>query len=146
MAFVALAAAHHERCLRDPELNHAFSHPGNPAHVENLAAYWIEVFGGPPRYSSELGGQSGMIGIHAGQGVGEGWDERFVECFVGAFDDAGLPDDPDLRAALRAYMEWAVGDVLAYSPPGSHVPNGLEVPRWTWDGLQSSPRARHLLM
>lgn len=39
-AFLALAAAHHQRCLRDPVLNHAFSHPGNPRHVQRLANYW----------------------------------------------------------------------------------------------------------
>jgi hemoglobin len=38
-AFLALAAAHHARCLADPELNHPFSHPGqHPRHVERLAA------------------------------------------------------------------------------------------------------------
>ncbi len=51
-AFLALAAAHHARCLADPELNHPFSHPGqHPQHVERLAAYWAEVMGGPPLYS-----------------------------------------------------------------------------------------------
>jgi hemoglobin len=43
-AFLALAAAHHARCLADPELNHPFSHPEqHPQHVERLAAYWAEV-------------------------------------------------------------------------------------------------------
>ena len=37
-AFLALAAAHHERCLQDPELNHPFSHGGDPNHLEHLAA------------------------------------------------------------------------------------------------------------
>jgi len=50
-AFLALAAAHHQRCLEDPVLSHPFSHPGNPEHIERLADYWAEVFGGPPRYS-----------------------------------------------------------------------------------------------
>ena len=51
-AFLALAAAHHVRCLADPELNHPFSHADlNPEHVQRLAAYWAEVLGGPPRYS-----------------------------------------------------------------------------------------------
>ena len=37
-AFLALAAAHHARCLADPELNHPFSHADlNPAHVQRLA-------------------------------------------------------------------------------------------------------------
>lgn len=43
-AFVALATAHHARCLQDPELSHPFSHPDqHPQHVERLAAYWAEV-------------------------------------------------------------------------------------------------------
>lgn len=51
-AFVALAAAHHARCLADPELNHPFSHPDrHPQHVERLAAYWAEVMGGPAEFS-----------------------------------------------------------------------------------------------
>ena len=58
-AFLALAAAHHVRCLADPELNHPFSHADlNPAHVQRLAAYWAEVLGGPPRYSELSGDQS----------------------------------------------------------------------------------------
>jgi hemoglobin len=134
-AFLALAAAHHERCLQDPELNHPFSHPSHPQHLEHLASYWSEVFGGPPRYSESLGGQPSMIGIHAGKGSGPDYGERFVACFVQAADDADLPRDPELRAALRAYMEWAVGDVLQYSPAGSPVPPDLPVPRWSWTGL-----------
>ena len=39
-AFLALATAHHTRCLADPELNHPFSHPDqHPQHLERLAAY-----------------------------------------------------------------------------------------------------------
>ena len=134
-AFAALAAAHHQRCLDDPVLNHPFSHPGDPRHLEKLAAYWAEVFGGPPRYSQSFGGQSTMLGIHAGQGAEGDLGARFVACFVHAIDDADLPDDPRFRAGLRAYMEWAVGDVLAYSPPGAQVAADLAVPRWGWDGL-----------
>jgi hemoglobin len=59
---------------------------------------------------------------------------------VAAADDAGLPADPEFRAALRAYMEWAVDDVLAYSAEGSVVPPGLPMPRWSWDG-PSAPSA-----
>jgi truncated hemoglobin YjbI len=67
-AFLALAAAHHERCLQDPELNHPFSYAVDPQHIEHLAAYWAEVFGGPARYSDSLGGHARMLAIHAGQG------------------------------------------------------------------------------
>jgi hemoglobin len=135
-AFLALAAAHHERCLADPVLNHPFSHPGHPQHVERLAGYWAEVFGGPPLYSAVSDGQSGMLRIHAGMGADDDLGDRFVACFVQAADDAHLPDQPEFRSALRAYMEWAVRQVHGYNPRGSTVPEGLVVPHWSWDGLQ----------
>ena len=135
-AFLALATAHHQRCLDDPELNHPFSHPGHPQHIERLAGYWAEVFGGPPFYSTSCGGHSAMLDIHAGQGAGADLGSRFVACFVQAADDAGLPDDPEFRDALRAYMEWAVGEVVSYSPRGSRVAAALPTPRWGWNGLE----------
>ena len=133
-AFLELAAAHHERCLQDPELNHPFSRGVSPQHVERLAAYWAEVFGGPARYSESHGGHSTMLEIHAGQGAGDDFGPRFVACFMQAADDAGLPDDPEFRAGIRAYMEWAVGEVVSYAPHGSRVPASLPVPRWSWNG------------
>jgi hemoglobin len=124
-AFLALATAHHERCLRDPELNHPFSHPGqHPQHVERLAAYWAEVMGGPPRYSQTCGDQSGLLHMHSGNGDISDLGRRFVDCFVRAAADAGLPADPEFRAALRAYMEWAVEDMLSYPSPDAEVPAG----------------------
>ena len=137
-AFLALATAHHERCLQDPVLNHPFSHPGHPDHVQRLGSYWAEVFGGPARYTQSCGDQSWMLGIHAGTDAEDDLGKRFVTCFVQAADDAGLPADAEFRAALRSYMEWAVARVMACSPRGSQVRPGLPVPRWSWDGLQSS--------
>jgi hemoglobin len=138
-AFLALAAAHHARCLADPELNHPFSHPDqHPHHIERLAAYWAEVLGGPPRFSATCGDQSAVLLMHAHNGEIDDLGRRFVACFVGAADDAQLPADPEFRAALGAYMEWAVGDVLTYSPVDATVPSGLPMPRWSWDGLQHS--------
>jgi hemoglobin len=133
-AFLALATAHHERCLQDPELNHPFSHPGHPEHLQRLASYWAEVFGGPARYSQSCGGHSAMLAVHAGQGAGQDLGDRFVRCFTQAADDAGLPEDAQFRAALRSYMEWAVREVVSYSPSGARVPAELPVPRWSWNG------------
>jgi hemoglobin len=135
-AFRALAAANHERCLQDPELNHPFSHPGDPQHLEHLASYWAEVFGGPATYSESYGGHSGMLGVHANQGAEADLGERFVRCFAQAADDAGLPEDAEFRAVLNAYMEWAVAEVMLYSPSDAEVPPALPVPHWSWDGLQ----------
>jgi len=135
-AMLALAAAHHARCLADPELNHPFSHDDlDPNHIAHLADYWGEVLGGRPRYSERLGSQTALLTMHAGNGDLTDLGQRFVDCFVGAIDDAGLPADAGLRTALREYMEWAVSDMIAYPDAGSDVPAGLPVPRWSWEGL-----------
>jgi hemoglobin len=132
-AFRALAAAHHARCLADPELNHPFSHADlNPEHVERLAAYWAEVMGGPPRYSESCGDQSGVLLLHAGHGDMSDLGRRFVACFDAAMDDAGLPAGAEFRSAMHAYMVWAVDDVLAHHEVDDVRP-GLPMPRWSWD-------------
>ncbi|TDQ55662.1 hemoglobin [Actinomycetospora succinea] len=135
-AFLALARAHHRRCLADPELEHPFSKlDQHPQHVERLAAYWAEVMGGPPRYSRSGADQSHVLWLHSGNGEIDDLGRRFLACFLAALDDAGVPADPELRACLRAYMEWAVADVLAYSPTDAVVPDAAPMPRWGWEGL-----------
>ena len=134
-AMLALAIACTERCMQDPELNHAFSHGTSPNHDEHLAAYWAEVLGGPSSYSRSFGGHSGMLTIHAGEGAPDEWGDRFEACFVAAMDDARLPTDPDFRKAMTDYMHWATREVNAYSPPGSVVEPNLSMPRWSWQGL-----------
>lgn len=135
-AFLALAQAHHARCLADPELNHPFSHPGqHPQHVERLAHYWAEVMGGPPLYSKSCGDHSGVLTLHSGNGEIDDLGRRFLDCFVRAADDAGLPADPEFRGVLRDYMKWAVDEVLSYSPRDAVVPRDQPMPHWSWEGL-----------
>ncbi len=138
-ALLRLAGAHHVRCLADPVLEHPFGKDGHPDHVRRLAAYWAEVLGGPAAFSRECGGHSAVLALHAGNGGEHGLGERFAACFALALDDAGLPDDPALRSALRSYMDWAVVEVMSVSAPGSVPPDGLPTPRWSWDGLQQTP-------
>ena len=138
--FQRLAAALHERCLADPVLNHPFSHGIDPDHVPHLAAYLGEVFGGPTNYTRPGHDHGFVLGIHAGQGMDDDLGDRFTACFVAAFDDAGLPDDPRLRTALRSYMEWAAAEVMSLSAVGSVAPAEAPLPRWGWDGPE--PRGR----
>jgi len=127
-----LAAAHHARCLADPVLEHPFSHGVDPDHVSRLAAYWGEVLGGPGTAWS--GSHSAMLALHAGMGSDDDLGDRFVSAFLGALDDAGLPDDEPFRTAMRAYIESATAEVMSYDAPGSVVPPRLPLPRWGWDG------------
>jgi hemoglobin len=140
VAIRALTAAHHARCLADPELNHPFSHAdANPEHVERLAAYWAEVLGGPALFSEAYGSQGGVLEMHAGNGDMTDLGRRFVNCFVAAMDDAGLPADEEFRRAMRDYMVWAVDDVLGYEHDAARRGVAVPVPLWTWDGLAVRP-------
>jgi len=145
-ALLRLSTAHHRLCLADAQLNHPFSHADlDPRHIERLAAYWGEVLGGPADFSARLGDHSGVVRMHAGQGDMGDLGRRFTDCFVQAADEAALPQDPQFRAALRAYMEWAVQEMVGHPDSDEDVPAGMPVPRWTWDGLvtaRSAPRSR----
>jgi hemoglobin len=66
---------------------------------------------------------------------GDDFEERFLACFMAALDDAGIPQDTELRAALSSYIEWSLADVLQYAPADAVVPDRLAIPRWSWDGL-----------
>jgi hemoglobin len=80
------------------------------------------------------------VRMHCGNGNGDMSDlnRRFLACFVQAMDDAGLPDDAAFRAAMRGYMQWAIGDVSGHAEPHVDIPDDAPVPRWSWDGLQPS--------
>ncbi len=137
-AFLALATAHHRRCLADPELNHPFSHDGqHPQHIERLGHYWAEVLGGPPVFSESCGDQASILHMHSGNGDMDDLGERFLRCFVTAMDDASLPADPEFRKSMGAYMRWAIDDVLAYSPVDAKTPAVAAMPRWGWAGLET---------
>jgi len=136
-ALRALADDFHARCLADPVLEHPFSHTSNPEHTQRLADYWGEVLGGPPAFSGPYGGHSAMLRLHANQGAESDLGDRFVAAFDAAVGAAPLPDDPELRAALHDYMQWATAEVMAYSPADARVPADLPTPHWTWDGLST---------
>ena len=135
-ALVRLAQAWHERVLGDQVVSHAFHHGYHPDHTERLAAYWAEALGGPPAYSARFGDETFVVRLHSGNGVHEEMDRRAIECFDRALEDVGLDEDPAVRDALHDYFAWATTtSMAAYHDSAEDVPDGLRIPRWTWDGL-----------
>jgi len=133
-AFLDLAHAWHVRCLADPIVSHAFSHGFHPEHTERLAAYWAEALGGPSDYSESMGNESKVVRMHSGNGEHQEMDDRAINCFEQAFDDAGLPNDARLRSTLKAYFVWSIQRMSAHPDSADHVPEGLATARWSWDG------------
>ena len=133
---VRLAGAWHARVMADEVVSHAFSHGFNPAHTERLAAYWAEAWGGPATFSEKYGDETMVVRMHSGNGPHEEMDRRAIACFDQALVDVGLTDDDRLRQALHDYFTWATLSVMSrYHDSADDVPEGLRIPRWSWDGL-----------
>ena len=73
-----------------------------------------------------------MLAHHRGLGITPEQRFRFASLMSLAADDAGLPDDPEFRSALVAYLEWGTRIALANSQPSAQVAEHAPVPRWGW--------------
>ena len=130
-----LARAWHARVLEDAVVRHAFSHGYHPEHTERLAAYWTEAWGGPPRYTEAYGDETVVVRLHSGNGPHEEMDHRAIACFDQALVDVGLASDARLRQALHGYFAWSTTTTMArYQRSADDVPEGLRIPRWSWEG------------
>jgi len=122
---------------QDPLLEPLFAHM-SPDHPERVAAWLGEVFGGPPVYSTRYGGgtsQGGyrrMVSEHVGAGLTEEQRARWASLMTQSAGEAGLPADPEFRAAFAAYIEWGSRLAMENSAPGAHPPMNMPVPRWDW--------------
>ena len=101
-------------------------------HPHHVALWFAEVFGGPARYTEELGGYPRMVAKHLGLGLTEEQRSRWVALIGLAADDAALPADPEFRSAFLAYVEWGTRIALGNSQPGADPPRKAPVPRWGW--------------
>jgi hemoglobin len=132
-----LAEAWHKLVLADEIVGHAFSHGYHPEHTRRLAAYWAEALGGPATYTEQYGDETTVVRLHSGNGKHTEMDQRAIACFDQALSDAGLTTEP-LRHVLYDYFAWATTTTMArYHESADDVPDGLSVPHWSWDGLQS---------
>jgi hemoglobin len=130
-AFDRLTEAFYGRVRRDEVLAPVFAQMP-PDHPHHVALWFAEVFGGPPRYTEELGGYPHMMRKHLNRALTEEQRARWVQLIGLAADDTGLPADPEFRSAFVAYVEWGTRIAVANSQPGAKPPPEAPVPRWGW--------------
>jgi hemoglobin len=120
--------------LADPVLKPLFG-AGRPEHVDHLTAFTAESFGGPDRFSRELGFDH-LIAVHRNLRITEEQRQRFVELYMAALDAADMPADEPFREAIRSHVEF--GSQVAMQNSNADSDDELhplrEVPRWTWSG------------
>jgi hemoglobin len=122
--------------LADPLLEPLFG-AGKPEHVEHLTMFTAESFGGPDRFSRELG-FGHLIDVHRNLQITEQQRQRFVELYLAALDAVGMPDDQPFREAVYSHVEF--GSRVAMQNSNALTDEQLhplrEVPIWTWDDDQ----------
>jgi hemoglobin len=127
----------YDSVLADPLLAPLFG-GGKPTHVEHLTMFTAESFGGPDRFTRELGFQH-LIDVHRGLRITEAQRQRFVELYLDALDKAEMPTDPAFRHAVREHIEF--GSQVAKQNSNAETDEQLhplrEVPGWTWPGETS---------
>jgi hemoglobin len=118
--------------LRDPQLVTLFG-AGKPSHVDHQTAFTSESFGGPDRFSRELG-FAHLIQVHRGLGITEAQRARFVELYLAALDEVDLPEDPEFRQAVREHVEFGsrVAMQNSHAVADEELHPLREVPHWTW--------------
>jgi hemoglobin len=125
--------------MADEVVSHAFSHGYHPAHSERLAAYWAEALGGPATFSAAYGDETSVVRLHSGHGPHEEMDRRAIACFDEALRDVGF--EGELQRVLHEYFSWATTTTMSrYHRSADEVPDGLELPHWSWDGLVGAQR------
>lgn len=132
-ALERLADAQYRHCTTDPVLIEIFGTEAHPTHVEHLADWLTEVLGGPRLYTERHGGHEALLRHHVNLGIGEQHRARFVEVFMQAADEVGLPADPEFRQRLVDYLQWGSTIAQEISQPGADASSDEPVPVWTWD-------------
>ncbi len=122
----------YQSVLEDPLLQPLFG-TGQPQHVDHLTAFTAESFGGPDRFTRELGFDH-LITVHRHLQISEEQRQRFVTLYMAALDASDLPDDQEFREAVRSHLEF--GSKVAMQNSHAESDDQLhplrEVPRWTW--------------
>ena len=138
---LTLASAWHTRVLEDEIVSHAFSHGYHPQHTERLAAYWAEALGGPATFSDQYGDETSVVRMHSGNGPHVEMDERAIACFDQAMEDVGIARGERLWRVLHDYFAWATVTAMSrYHHSAADVPDDLDIPKWSWDGLISDAK------
>src|SRR5437899_6711680 len=131
-AFARLINAFYDRVETDELLSPLFPGGVGEEHRQHVIAWWCEVFGGPTRYTDNLGGYERMLAKHHDLAITPEQRFRFATLMSHAADDAELPDDPEFRSAFVAYLEWGTRLAQHNSQPGAEVVERAPVPRWGW--------------
>ncbi len=126
-----LTTRFYERVPANPILQPIFARMG-PEHPAHVAAFLAEVLGGPADYSAKHGGHPEMIRHHLNKHLTNEQRKAWLALLLDTADELKLPDDPEFRSALVAYLEWGTRLAVINSQPGATVDENAPMPKWGW--------------
>ena len=130
-----LSRSFYDRVLADEVLAPVFA-TFTPDHVEHVAVWLGEVFGGPAQFTEAHGGHQALLRSHLGLRIRDEHRTRWLELMGEAVDEV-LPAEPELRDALMAYFGWgtAIAQQVSQDAVGTDLGDPGPIPRWTRHGL-----------
>lgn len=120
------------KALADPVLKTLFTRR-LPTHVDHLTWFTAESFGGPDRFTSNLGFQQ-IIDVHRHLKITDEQRDRFVALYLEALNEAGLPADEPFRKAVREHVEFGahVAQQNSWAETDADLHPIRTVPHWEW--------------
>ena len=113
----------------DPVLSPVFAHMGDD-HARHVAAFIAEVFGGPTAWSIPCFDDRAPPEPAPDRDPAPALDRPHAD----SLDEAGLPDDPEFRAAVVGYLEWGTRLAVINSVDGVPEPSpDMPMPTWNWE-------------
>ena len=134
-AFEALITRFYDKVLQDDLLKPIFKHMSK-RHQQHLADFFIEVFGGPKKYTESGGSHYQMVRKHFNKHLTEKHRKQFVALLTETADQVNLPDDPEFRSASVGYLEWGTRLAVINSNEDEIVMDPDEpMPKWGWGAV-----------
>ena len=120
------------KALAAPVLKQVFT-TRVPTHVDHLTWFTAESFGGPDRFTRELGFQY-LIDVHRHLNITDEQRDRFIAAYTEALAEAGMPDDMPFRQAVREHVEFGaqVAQQNSLSETDADLHPIRRVPHWNW--------------
>jgi hemoglobin len=115
-AIERLIDAFYDRVERDELLAPFFPGGVSREHRDHVIAWWSEVFGGPDRYTRELGGYEHMLAKHRGLAINPEQRLRFATLMSRAADETGAvqPTRAEFVAARGPGTDYHFNHVRAW--------------------------------
>lgn len=130
-----LSGAFYKGVLADELLAPVFAN-FTATHVDHVALWLGEIFGGPATFTEQLGGHQALLNSHLGLKITEEQRTRWMELMTAAVEET-LPADPELRHQVIEYFAWgtAIAREVSQDPAGTDLGSPGPTPRWGWQGL-----------